>query len=236
MHIFSMETIGERIIAFYRAIDFTGILPLGISVMNPYKNNPGVMKVVEEFYKKFYSDNNPRYIIFVINPGRFGAGVTGITFTDTVRLREICGIDFPGAETREISSVFVYKMINRFGGPGKFYSRFFIGAVSPLGFTMKNKNGREVNFNYYDKPELLNAAYNFIYTSIKKQVDLGIISDICFCLGTGKNFRFLSAINEKHSWFNKIVPLEHPRFIMQYRRKKADLFIKKYLKILKGFK
>ncbi len=34
-----------------------------------------------------------RYLILGINPGRFGGGITGIPFTDPIRLQNICGIE-----------------------------------------------------------------------------------------------------------------------------------------------
>ena len=51
------------------------------------------MQIVETFFYKFYNDTNPRHLIFGINPGRFGAGTTGINFTAPKQLKEICGID-----------------------------------------------------------------------------------------------------------------------------------------------
>ena len=49
------------------------------------------------------------------------------------------------SKKQELSSVFMYEMINAYGGAELFYKRFYITAVSPLGFV---KNGR--NLNYYD--------------------------------------------------------------------------------------
>ncbi|HOK25111.1 MAG TPA: DUF4918 family protein [Bacteroidales bacterium] len=223
------SSLADRIIAFYRNLDIRETLPPGISIMNPYRKDSRVMKVVEEFYRKFYSDNNPRNIILGINPGRFGAGITGITFTDTIRLWEKCGIIMEGTESRELSSEFVYEMIDRFGGVNRFFSHFYLSAVSPLGFTLTAKEGKEINFNYYDNPDLLRAVYDFIVENIERQLDFGIKNDVCFCLGTGKNYRFLKEINEKYGFFNKIIPLEHPRFIMQYRRKVKDFYITRYI-------
>ena len=39
-------------------------------------------------------------------------------------------------------------------------------------------------------------------------------------------------INEKYGFFDKIIPLEHPRFIMQYNSKNKDFFVEKYMKAL----
>jgi len=171
-------------------------------------------------------------MILGINPGRHGAGVTGLPFTDTKRLSEHCGITAIGMATHEPSSVFVYEIIKAYGGVKKFYSNFYINSVCPLGFTFKNERGRDVNYNYYDNDKLYNSVYDFIAESITKQLKFGISTDVCFCMGANKNFAYLSEINSNENFFKKIVPLEHPRFIVQYRLKKMGEYVEKYLKIL----
>ncbi len=229
-----MSSFADRIISFFKDLDFTGPLPEGISVMNPFRENPEVFKTVSQFYLKYYSDNRKRHLILGINPGRFGAGATGIPFTDTFRLKEKCGLSIPGLKTHETSSVFIYEMIDKYGGPEKFYGDFFISSVSPLGFTAGSKTGREVNYNYYDSKELTEAVYDFMIDSIRRQMEFGINRDVCFCLGTGKNYRFLSKLNEEHRFFGKIEPLEHPRFIMQYRSKSKQDYLNMYVRKLKN--
>ena len=228
-----MSSFADRIISFCNDLDFTGSLPEGISIMNPFRNNQKVLLTVSQFYRKYYSDDKPRHLILGINPGRFGAGATGIPFTDTVRLQGKCGLSIPGLKTHETSSVFIYEMIDHYGGPEKFYGDFFISSVSPLGFTSKSKTGKEINFNYYDSRELTKAIYVFIIGSLSRQLEFGINRDICFCLGTGKNFSFLSKLNTEYKFFNKVEPLEHPRFIMQYRSKEKQYFIESYIQKLR---
>jgi len=229
-----MMTFADKVISFYSDISFGGKLPEGISIMNPFRNNPQVMKTISLFYRKYYNDNRERHLILGINPGRFGAGATGIPFTDTVRLEKKCGLSLPGIKTHETSSVFFYDMIDKFGGPEKFYGDHYISSVSPLGFTAAGNKGKEVNYNYYDSRELTAALMDFIIDSIKKQLGFGIHRDACFCLGTGKNFKFISELNREHNFFEKIIALEHPRFIMQYRLKKKDLYINHYVTVLRN--
>lgn len=227
-----MKTFAARIIDFYRNLDFKGQLPEGVSVMNPYRDNPEILPLISAFYNKYYNDTNTRTIVLGINPGRFGAGVTGIPFTDTIRLKEKCGLEISGQETYEPSSVFIYDMIEAYGGPRKFYGDFYVGAASPLGFTALNNKGKEVNCNYYDSKELLETVGGFIAESIHRQLEFGIYRDICFCLGTGKNYAFLSQLNNRYRFFDRIEPLEHPRFIMQYRMRQKDHFVRTYLEKL----
>lgn len=222
------KNLAGEIISFYRDLEFDGKLPEGIRIMNPF-HAPEIISAITEFYTRYYSDNRQRHIILGINPGRFGAGVTGIPFTDTVRLREKCGIKIPDLKSFETSSVFIYEMIDRYGGPEKFYGDFYISSVSPLGFTSEGKKGKEINFNYYDSRELTESILGFAVETIWKQIAFGINRETCFCLGTGKNFRFLSELNKEHHFFNRVIPLEHPRFIMQYRLKSKEHYIETYL-------
>lgn len=224
-----METTAEKIIHFNSHLAFTGKLPPGIRIMNPFREQPGVMDIMQQFYRKFYDDNRPRQMIVGINPGRFGAGVTGVPFTDSQRLADPCGIVIPGVRTFEPSSVYVYDVIAAYGGPERFYGDFYIGSMSPLGFTALKPGGKEVNYNYYDSKALTDAVYDFMISSLRKQLQMGIDQRIGYCLGTGKNADFVIKLNKKEKFFEEIVPLEHPRFIMQYRSKRKQEYIDKYL-------
>jgi hypothetical protein len=202
--------------------------------MNPFKENPHVLAITKEFYGKYYNDNRIRHLILGINPGRFGAGVTGIPFTDTKRMIEKCGIKIKSLETHETSSVFVYDVIEAYGGVEKFYSDFYINSICPLGFTAIGKSGKDVNYNYYDSKELTASVYDFIIQNIQKQLEFPIKRDVCFCFGSGKNFEFLSNLNAEHHFFGRIVPLDHPRFVMQYKSKQKQEYIDKYLSLFAG--
>jgi len=227
-------TFANKVIRFNKQLDFNGELPPGIRIMNPFKENPQVMSIMEQFYKKFYDDNGKRHLILGINPGRFGSGVTGIPFTDSKRLKAVCKIDYQGKETHEPSSVFIYEMIAAFGGAERFYKSFYINSVCPLGFTSVKEDGKEINYNYYDSPGLTAAVYEFIIENIRKQIALGVDTDTCFCFGNGKNEKFLRKLNEKEKFFKNIIALEHPRFIMQYKAMSKDVYIKKYVDAFEG--
>jgi hypothetical protein len=143
-------TFAENIIAFNQQLDYQGALPEGIRIMNPFRENETILPVSSGFYRKYYDDHEPRHLILGINPGRFGAGVTGIPFTDPKRLVEKCGLAFQGKMEHEPSSVFVYDVIEAYGGAEAFYRKFYINSVCPLGFTKTSPAGKEVNCNYYD--------------------------------------------------------------------------------------
>lgn len=223
------QTFSDTIIDFNANLNFTGTLPAGFRIMNPFREYDYIPAVSASFYRKYYNDHNKRHLILGINPGRFGAGLTGVPFTDPKHLVARCGLEYNGAPAHEPSSVFIYNMIEAFGGEEKFYGKFFIGAVCPLGLTYLNDKGKEVNCNYYDSKELQSSLMDFITENLKKQTSLNVYTDVCFCLGTGKNEKFLKDINKKYGFFGEIIALEHPRFIMQYRMKKKQEYIRKYL-------
>lgn len=222
-------TFADKVIRFNEQLEFTGQLPAGIRIMNPFRENPEVNVVAKQFYKKYYDDNIKRHLILGINPGRFGSGATGIPFTDSKRLKSVLKIDYAGKETHEPSSVFVYEMIEAFGGPERFYRSFYIHSVCPLGFTSVKSDGKEINYNYYDSPALTAAVYDFMVDNIQKQIGIGTYTETCFCFGTGKNESFLRKLNDKYHFFKNIVALEHPRFIMQYKAKTKQQYIDKYI-------
>ncbi|MBN2173268.1 MAG: DUF4918 family protein [Bacteroidales bacterium] len=220
-------TFAAQIIGFYSNLKLDIELPEGTVVMNPFED-PVVADLTSAFYKKYFSDSQSRKIIMGINPGRLGGGVTGIPFTDPVKLEVNCGIKNDLKKVTEPSAGFVYDVIDAFGGPAKFYKSFFIYAVSPLGFT---KNG--LNYNYYDSRELEKKVTPFIVGSLDTLLKNNISTEVCYCLGNGKNYTFLVRLNREYKFFKSIVPLPHPRWIVQYRRKQYEFFIQEYLHLLK---
>ena len=226
-----MNTFADNVIEFNKELCFPGKLPENIRILNPFRDNPEVNNISAAFYRKYYNDNKQRRMIIGINPGRFGAGVTGVPFTDSKRLTEICRIKIDSVTTHEPSSVFIYDMIDKYGGPEKFYGDYYIGSVCPLGFIIKNDKSNWVNCNYYDYPELFLAVKDFIIDSLKKQIGFNINKDVCFILGK-KNATFCKKINEEEKLFRSVVVLEHPRYIVQYKAKEKDKYISDYLEKL----
>ncbi|OQX82255.1 MAG: DUF4918 domain-containing protein [Bacteroidetes bacterium 4484_276] len=220
-----MKTFAQNVIQFNKNLGLSINVP-GVEVLNPFLTK-SALDISAAFYNKYYNDSNPRTFLFGINPGRFGAGVTGIPFTDPINLENHCGIQNSLDKKPELSSQFIYQMIEALGGADEFYSRFFVTAVSPLGFT---KDGN--NLNYYDIKELQQSLKPFIISTIKKQLDFGANTKCAICIGGGKNFKYFNELNKQHHFFDFILPLDHPRFIMQYRRKKLDGYVEKYLDAL----
>lgn len=219
------DTFATRAFRFYEGL-VAPRAPRGVVVMNPY-TDARVRGHVRRFLDQYFADNVPRTLVLGINPGRFGAGITGVTFTDPIALADRCGIPNDLQRLPELSSVFVYQVIERCGGPRKFYRRNFLTAACPLGFI---RNG--VNLNYYDDRALARSVTPFIVENIRKQIEIGGRADRAIVLGIGANLKFLQELNAKHGFFREIIALEHPRWIMQYRRRKLDEYIEKYAEAL----
>lgn len=226
-----MTTFGSKVIAFNRELSFTGLLPENIAILNPFQDNPEINRISEAFYNKFYNDERERRLILGINPGRLGAGVTGIPFTDSKRMSAVCGIHIESVSTHEPSSVFVYDVIQGYGGVEKFYGDLYINSICPLGFIIRNAKGNWVNCNYYDDKELTRIMKPFMKVSLKKQLEFGISRKVCYVLGK-KNALYVQEINQEEKLFKEVVILKHPRYVVQYRSKETEHYIAKYLEAL----
>jgi hypothetical protein len=220
-------TWAKHLLSFYKNLQPPKDLPNDIEWLYPQQQE-GVMDIVSEFLNKYYADDAPRKLFLGVNPGRFGAGVTGVNFTAPKQLKEYCGISHLFKNQTELSAEFIYEMILAYGSVQKFYRHFFIGSVCPLGFVQHGKN-----INYYDDKELIRTVQPFIIQSIDDLTSYRVDRSVCFCIGGEKNYKYLSSLNERHQWFDKIIALPHPRFIMQYRRKQKEQFIEQYLQAIK---
>ena len=223
----SEQTFSDAVLDFYQSLELKGKLPAGVSYMNPFSDK-NAFAVTTRFYRDFYNDTHTRDMIVGINPGRFGGGITGIPFTDPINLELYCGIPNEFPKKPELSSTFIYLMINAYGGARKFYNDHFITALSPLGFVKDGKN-----LNYYDIPKLKSAVEPFVIDCLRKQLALNVDRRRAYCLGEGENYRYMTGLNQKYQFFDEIIPLPHPRFIMQYKRKMLKEYIDRYIRTLK---
>ncbi|MCB9034035.1 MAG: SMUG2 DNA glycosylase family protein [Chitinophagales bacterium] len=225
------KTFADKVIAFNEALSFTGALPNGFKVINPFADNSETMVVMQQFYHQYYNDIKKRKFIIGINPSRHGAGVTGIPFTDTKRLELVCGIPMQSAHTHELSSVFIYDMIEQLGGVKNFYSNFYINSPFPLAIVQQSKKGNWLNANYYDNRLLFEAVKPFMIAMLQKQITIGLDTTEVFILGK-KNAIFIDKLNPQAKLFDRLTVLEHPRYIQQYQSKDKQLYIDKYLQAL----
>ena len=200
-------------------------MPDQVEILYPHRN-PTTWEIMTRFYTKYYGDSHRRIFMIGINPGRHGAGTTGIPFTDPIRLQSECLIDHHFELKPELSSKFIYLMIEAYGGVDQFYRDCYFTSVSPYGFIKAGKN-----LNYYDRKELQEGWETFMVESLKAQMAFGACKS-AFSLGQGKNHKYLLYLNQRYQLFDTIHPLPHPRWIMQYRLKKVDQFVSLYCESL----
>lgn len=204
-------------------------------IINPYNdcNKEQIKVITTKFYTRFYNDKKKRRLILGSNPARRASAVTGIPFEDAIHLQKETGIFIDNFYVNKSSSNFLYDVIDEYGGCEKFYNDFYMNFVFPLGISKINSKGNEVNYNYYDVKQYEERFEEYIIKSIKEILQFNIDTSICYCIGSGKNYEYLVKLNKKYNFFKEIIPLEHPRFIMQYNSKNKDLYLKKYLEALK---
>jgi hypothetical protein len=220
-----MTTFADHAIAYYNSLAVPTVLPPGVGAMNPYET-PVVQRIIDEFYTKFYSDTNPRVFVLGINPGRFGAGVTGISFTTPQNLRRYCGIENDLRDTPELSSRFIYQTIEALGGAQEFYGRFFLTSLFPLALTKDGKN-----YNFYDDRVTTQTLWPAITETVRTQLTFGADRRVAVCLGRKKE-TYLKRLNDQQGFFGRIVTLDHPRYILQYKSKDVPLYLERYIQTL----
>ena len=214
--------VGAELTNFYKTISKPKKLPKGVELLFPF-DDQNTLAAIEAFYGKYFSDDKKRVLMLGINPGRFGGGVTGIPFTAPEKLTNDLGIAHNFDSRGELSSQFIYEMIHHLGGPDHFYSHFLISSVCPLGFVKEGKN-----LNYYDIKTLQDMLEKYMVENIRWHLETVAHNEVIFSIGQGKNVKYLEYLNKKYQLFGEVVALPHPRWILQYRRKRKDEFLDLY--------
>lgn len=230
------KNFAEQVLQFNEMLAHVSLdLPSGYKIINPFSGDQQeqVKRVTTAFYRKYYNDTCPRRLILGSSPARRGTAITGVPFEDAKHLQSETGIFIDKFYINKSSSGFLFDVMQEYGGCKRFYSDFYMNFVCPLGIVRTNTKGNEVNCNYYESKKLQETLYQFIISKLCDQIGFGIDTTICYCIGSGENYNFLAQINKKYNIFAKIIPLEHPRFIMQYNSKRKAEFLQKYLSALR---
>ena len=220
------RSFGDFVEHFLTSVSISVDLPPGISVLRPYDSNE-VRRVVHAMCTTYYGGARSRLGVWGINPGRYGAGLTGLSFTDPWAVKNDLGIETDLSGRREISAEFVSKVMHSYGGAHRFYEDVYLTALCPLGFV---KDGNNINF--YDDSALQDRLAPQMVTWMQTQLEAGLHHDAAIVLGTGKLRRFVEDHIRRHVPFTRVVYLEHPRYIMQYRRKYVDEYVQKYVETI----
>ena len=89
-----------------------------------------------------------------------------------------------------------------------------------------------LNHNYYDSPALIKSLWPDLRNSMRQQVqDLGLRTDVAVSLGK-RNGVFFQKLNDELGLFKQLIVLDHPRFLMQYRRRDLDANVAHYVETL----
>lgn len=138
-----MRNIFENFFEFYKTFKekYSEILrSQNIGILSEFLDNKDN---IVEFQKKYVQPNSPKIVMCGINPGRKGAGITGIPFIDTYSLSKL----IPGITNTksEKSAKFFFSIIEEIG-INKFYRNVHVTNMSCLGFYKLDK-GTNVNYN-----------------------------------------------------------------------------------------
>ena len=162
--------------------------------------------------------------------------MTGISFTTPQNLRRYCGIANDLRDTPELSSRFIYQVVEAFGGAKAFYGQFFLTSLFPLaliknGPARDGKSGGPKNYNFYDDRLTTEALWPAITETVRTQTGFGCNRTVAVCLGR-KNETYLRRLNEQQGFFDRILTLDHPRYIMQYKSKDMPRYLDRYIATL----
>jgi hypothetical protein len=224
------KSFASNVASFLTQLASPAGLPAGIEVLDPYRD-PEVQRVVREMARRYYTDAPQRLSVWGINPGRFGAGITGLSFTDPWAVAHQLDIATTLTGRRELSAEFIGDVIDAYGGPQEFYRDVYLGAVSPMGYV---EHG--VNVNFYDTPELLRAVVPYAIACMQEQMRYGLRRDTAVVLGTGKLKQSIERFINPSVGFGQVIYLEHPRFIMQYRRSQRSAYVERYVDTLRSLR
>ena len=140
-----MNNLVDNMFKFYNEIKAVNELNQeNIGVLGEFIKNE---KYIRKFYEEYIDSNvgNIKVVLCGINPGRYGAGKTGIPFIDFSSLSELLA-EVQRSDS-ERSSMFFYSVIKKYGAE-KFYSNIYATNICSVGFVKDNKN-----YNYYDLPK-----------------------------------------------------------------------------------
>ena len=229
------QTFSDKVFQFDQELGNIKInLPEPYKIINPYsgRNKKQVLPMIQIFYHKYFNNTSKRRLILGSCPARKRSAITGIPFEDALNLQKETGISIANYHVNNAASNFLNEVIDKYGERTKFYHDFYLNFVCPLGICKTNPKGNQINCNYYENKRVEEILTSFIISVLKTQINFGIDTSVCYCIGSGQNYQELSKINKKWHFFQKIVSLEHPRFITQYHPEEKEKYLHKYLDAL----
>ncbi|GGF07052.1 uracil-DNA glycosylase family protein [Hymenobacter cavernae] len=222
-------TFADRLLHFLTSFPLPATLPEEVEAISPYQQATP-LALLTQFAEHYYADNQPRVALLGINPGRLGNGRTGVAFTDPIALAA-WGIDNDLPRRREPSSEFVQEVVLAMGGPQVFYQHFFLGSLYPL---VLLRHG--LNYNFYDSPAVTTALWPAIQDAMQRLTqEVGLARHAAICLGR-RNGKYFQKLNKELGLFGEIIVLDHPRYLMQYKRRALAENVARYVEVLESLK
>ena len=187
----------------------------GIDILTGFRANKAT---VAKFYHHYVFPHQPKGALCGINPGRLGAGKSGVPFVDRAFLSELLGENV--GDDVERSARFFRDVVKHFGAK-KFYSAIHVTNISAYGF----KKGRR-NLNYYD---LDHDIVDVILKGFAGEMELMNIREIVPCSqqvhATLTNLQARGLLQAKID-----PPLKHPNWCAFKKNRSASM--SEYLRIL----
>lgn len=177
------------------------------------------------FWNRYYEKHLPKIVICGINPGRFGAGQTGIPFLDNHSLSEM---GFPVTSSdRERSADFFYSVVQAIGIE-VFFKTFYVTNLSAIGYIKQKKN-----INYYDLPK--NARQTVFDNFLTEMDHIKPTHIITLSVLVQNDIKSLIKEGTLSSGIDCSLRLPHPAWIMTYRQKSKQVWGEIYIKALEQF-
>ncbi len=196
---------------------FAGLLQeRGITMLReflPYR------PIAEQFWQQYVPEPLPQTVIVGLNPGRLGAGLTGIPLLDFRSLANLLpDTQLPRNET-EPSANFFHRVVQNIGAE-KFYREFYVSNVSAVGYVRDNKN-----CNYPDLPD---AAQRIIEQRFLDEMAVLAPKRI---IALGREVE--ATVQRLFSGGSVTIShLPHPSWIMTYRLREAQSWVRRYTQML----
>ncbi len=130
----------------------------GISILRDFLDN---WDTIQRFNRHYYKDGAPKVVLCGINPGRLGAGKTGIPLIDFASLSTM----LPDIQRQdsERSAGFFHEVIQSIGTE-RFYRHFYVTNISWVGYQSQQRN---VNYD-----QLPSSAQDFVYQMFLSEMEL----------------------------------------------------------------
>lgn len=130
----------------------------GVEIIRDFLTNWDMMN---EFYGRFYRDGVPKTVLCGLNPGRLGAGKTGVPLLDFRSLALLMPDLAGGRHETERSAQFFFSVIEGIGAE-RFFQSFYVTNISWVGYLKDGKN-----LNFYDLPP---AAYQRVLGLFREEM------------------------------------------------------------------